>query len=191
MLDDQALTERLAARGAVVVHFSHHANMREGGVFPKDMHDAIAHKDEWPLSCSVLWPSHGMDPCGSVGVMFEPDVGSVLSVSNTDAGSWITPDGTDQSGGEPLTAESFEKTFQKVGAYNEWRVRGAKVAGIFVHDIRSIGVKKQLDIPGLPSGELLREIALTFIELSEVFDAFPDLPIFTMTRSGMEELVRP
>lgn len=63
-MTDEELTKRLADRGAVVVHFSHISNMRDGGVFPLDLHDAIANKDAWPLSCSALWPGHGMEPCG-------------------------------------------------------------------------------------------------------------------------------
>lgn len=183
-MNDDELRKKLEERRAAVVHFSHHAKMREGGVFPTDLQAAIANKDDWPLSCSVLWPGHGMEPCGSVGVMFRPSVVSVQSVSNTDSGSWATPDGKDQSGGEPLTAESFERTFRVVGTYNEWRIRGAEVAGIFVHDLRSILVKKRISVAGLPDGEILVEIGATSIPLLEVFDAFPALPIFTMAADG-------
>jgi hypothetical protein len=186
-LNDHMLSKMLFARKAIVIHFSHHANMRKDGVFPRDLQEAIEHKDEWPLSCSVLWPGHSIDPCGSVGVIFEPDVASVISVSNMDAGSWTELDGTDQSDGEPLTAESFNKTFDVVGAYNEWRIRGAKVAGIFVHDVKSIMVKKMLDISGLPDGIILQEIGFVTIQISEVFEAFPYLPVFTMTKT---ELIR-
>ncbi len=189
-MNDYALRKKLEERRAVVVHFSHHANMRENGVFPTDLQAAIANKDDWPLSCSVLWPGHGMELCGSVGVMFSPSVVSVQSVSNTDSGSWAAPDGRDQSGGEPLTAESFEKTFQVVGAYNEWRIRGAKVAGIFVHNLRSIWVKKRVSVTGLPDGEILVEIGVTPIPLSEVFDAFPALQIFTMAADSLVEVPR-
>jgi hypothetical protein len=190
-MNDDELRRRLEERGAVVVHFSHHANMRVGGVFPVDMHEAIVNKDDWALSCSVLWPGHGMEPCGSVGVMFKPSAASVLSVWNEDSGSRTNPDGTDQSRGVPLTAESFEMTFQVVGAYNEWRVRGAEVAGIFVHNALPIMVKKLGQVLGLPNGEILHEICGTPIPLSEVFAAFPTLPIFTMTQEGLKELARP
>lgn len=188
VLNDQMLCKMLHEREAIVVHFSHYAKMREGGVFPRDLQEAIDHKNDWTLSCSVLWPGHTMDPCGSVGVIFEPDVASVVSVSNMDAGSFTAPDGTDKSGGERLTAESFEKTFNVLGAYNEWRVRGAKVTGIFVHNAQNIQVKKPLDIPGLPEGEILREIVPIRIELSEVFAAFPKLPVFTMTKFKLKRL---
>jgi hypothetical protein len=98
-MNDDELARKLKERDAVVVHFSHHANMRGRGVFPVDMHEAIRNKDHWALSCSVLWPGYGMDPCGSVGVLFKPLVASVLSVSNKDSGSWTTHDGIDQSAG--------------------------------------------------------------------------------------------
>lgn len=189
-MNDDTLRKKLEERRAAVVHFSHHAKMREGGVFPADLQAAIANKDDWPLSCSVLWPGHGMELCGSVGVMFTPSVVSVQSVSNTDSGSWANPDGRDQSGGEPLTAESFEKTFEVVGAYNEWRIRGAIVAGIFVHNLHSILVKKHVSVPGLPDGEILIDIGATTITLSEVFVAFPALPIFTMAADGLVEVPR-
>jgi hypothetical protein len=187
-MNDDELMKVLEERKAVVVHFSHHSNMRDGGVFPGDMHEAIANKDKWPLSCSVLWPGHQMKPCGSVGVIFKPNAASVLSVSNTDSGSSTDNYGNNQSGGEPLTEENFEKTFQVVGGYNEWRVRGAEVVGIFVHDISCIVVKKHLQVPGLPDGECLHTIGGKCIPLSEVFDSFPNRPIYTMTPDGLKKL---
>ena len=155
-MTDEELTKRLADRGAVVVHVSHHANMREGG--------------------------------GSVGVMFKPSTASVISVSNKDSGSRTDGDGKDHSDGKPLTPDSFEETFDVVGAYNEWRVQGSDVAGIFVHDTQNIMVKKWLDVPGLPNGEVVRTIGGVVITLSEVFGAFPGLPVFTMTAQGLVEL---
>ena len=190
-MNDDELARKLKERNAVVIHFSHHANMRGGGVFPVDMHEAIRNKDHWALSCSVLWPGHGMDPCGSIGVLFKPSVASVLSVSNKDSGSWTSPNGIDQSAGVPLTAESFEKTFHIDGAYNEWRIIRAEVAGIFVLDARSIMVKKCGPVHGLPNGEILHEIGCTPIQLTEVFDVFPNLPIFTLTHEELKELTLP
>lgn len=189
-MTDEELTKSLADRGAVVVHFSHHANMRYGGIFPLDLQKAIANKDKWPLSCSVLWPGHAMDPCGSVGVMFKPSIASVISLSNQDSGSWTDDDGKDHSDGKPLTAESFKETFELVSAYNEWRVQGAKVVGIFVHDPRNIVVKESIEIPGLPDGEILHTIGGVLIPISEVFAAFPHLSVFTMTSQGIVELKR-
>lgn len=191
VMTDDELVRKLQERNAVVVHFSHHANMRDGGVFPVDIHEAITNKDRWALSCSVLWPGHGMAPCGSIGVLFKPSVTSVQSVSNKDSGSWTNPDGIDQSGGVPLTAESFETTFQVDGAYNEWRIIRAEVAGIFVLDARSIMVKKRGPVYGLPNGQILHEIGCTPIPLSEVFDVFPNLPVFTLTHEGLKGLTRP
>ncbi|MGH9439929.1 MAG: hypothetical protein ACRD22_19130 [Terriglobia bacterium] len=190
-MTDDVLTAALEKRNAVVVHFSHHANMRAGGVFPDDLQEAIRNKDEWPLSCSVLWPGHTMQPCGSVGVMFKPTIASVQSVSNTDAGSFLGSDGTDRSGGQPLNEDTFEGTFQVVGDYNEWRVLGAEVTGIFVHNTCCVEVKRPMQIPGLPDGALLSDISVTRIELTDVFDAFETLKVFTMTSSGLTQVGRP
>lgn len=191
LMADADLTFALERQKAVVVHFSHHANMRENGVFPDDLQNAIKNKDVWSLSCSVLWPGHKMQPCGSVGVMFRPTMDSVLSVYNSDSGSFLGPDGTDISGGLPLNADTFESTFQVVGEYNEWRVKGAEVIGIFVHDINQIEAKGWDEIPGLPDGELLCEIAVKCIDLANVFDAFPPLPVFTMSSTGLVLVPRP
>ncbi len=190
-MTDDTLLAQLNARKATVVHFSHHANMRDGGVFPYDLQQAILNKDKWSLSCSVLWPGHSMQPCGSVGVIFQRTVASVLSVSNTDAGSHMGDDGIDRTAGEPLSFDSFAKTFQVTGAYNEWRVRGASVLGIFVHDIVRLGAKKRLEVPGLPDGGVLHEIGCTCIDLVEVFDAFPALPVFTIAPAGLVSVSRP
>ncbi len=189
-MNDEELISSLAERKAVVVHFSHHGNMRDGGVFPDDLLAAIANKDDWCLSCSVLWPGHHQNPCGSVGVMFTPTARSVQSVSNTDSGSRTHPDGDDMSDGAPLTTESFEHSWNVVGDYNEWRLKGAEVAGIFVLDTCNIIVKKWRDVPGLPYGEVLRTIAPGPIQLSEVFSVFPNLPVFTLGSDGVLEVRR-
>lgn len=183
MTNDE-LTAALEERQAIVVHFSHHSNMRSGGVFPNDLKEAIRNKDNWNLSCSVLWPGHKVQPCGSVGVIFKPTVASVLSVSNSDSGSYQAPNGTDCSLGAALDINTFEATFQVAGAYNEWRVRGADVLGIFVLDIYSVDVKKEMQISA-PNGTSWSEISTVRIGLAEVLDTFDDLPVYTMTPSGL------
>jgi hypothetical protein len=65
-MTDVELLDALLAREAMVVHFSHHANMRKYGVFPEDLRAAIANKDSWNLSCVVLWPGHRMALPGSI-----------------------------------------------------------------------------------------------------------------------------
>lgn len=189
-MDDKQLTAMFEERQAVVVHFSHHSNMREGGVFPDDLQQAIQNKDEWALSCSVLWPGHDMQPCGSVGVMFRPTVASVLSVSNADSGSFQGPGGADFSSGLPLSENTFQQTFDVVGSYNEWRVKGAEVIGIFVHDVDWIEVKKACQIPDPCTGQISLEIGSMRIGLAEVLDAFDDLPVYTMITSGLVRLDR-
>jgi hypothetical protein len=190
-MNNASLMSVLASHNAAVVHFSHHAKMREGGVFPTDLQNAIEGKDDWPLSCSVVWPGHTMALCGSVGLMFEPSVNSVKSVSNNDSGSWVDPDGLDYSAGVPLTEESLLQTFDVAGAYNEWRVMGAKVTGIFVHDIDYIFAKSEFIIPAGPHGPERREIAMGQITLTDVFDAFPDSRVFTMAANGLVQVAKP
>src|SRR5688572_21770465 len=95
-----ALSEELSARKAVVVHFSHHAQMRDGGLFPQDMEEAMSNCHNWALSCCVLWPGHSMDLPGSVGIIFSPQHHHVLSVSPSDSGSYMQPDGADGSFGQ-------------------------------------------------------------------------------------------
>lgn len=144
LMTDSDLKAALENREAVVVHFSHHALMLSGSVFPEDLQNAIQNKDKWALSCSVLWPGHKMKLCGDVGVIFQPTVASVLSVSNADSGSYAGSDGTDYSAGYPLDMDTFESTFEVNGDYNEWRVKGADVAGIFIHNPNCVLVKKEM-----------------------------------------------
>ncbi|WP_199135365.1 hypothetical protein [Delftia sp. ASV31] len=87
--------------------------------------------------------------------------------------------------------DTLEETFQVAGPYNEWRVRSAEVIGIFVHNIHYVEAKKELQIPGLPDGEILNAIGVTRIELAEVFAAFEPLQVFTMTPSGLARVARP
>jgi|GEM_PF-1424737 hypothetical protein len=190
-MTDECLNSALRQRGAVVVHFSHIANMGRNVVFPSDLQEAIKNKDAWSLSCSALWPGHAMQLCGSVGVIFKPTVESVLSVYDDDAGSSSGGDGSDRSSGWRLSKEALERSFCVVGAYNEWRVRGAEVVGIFVHDIRDIWVKKMTDIAGVAGAPRVQAIGEVSVTLSDVFDAFGDMPVYTMDSSGLIRLDRP
>jgi hypothetical protein len=188
MTNDE-LVVGLDKKQAMVVHLSHYAVMDPSRPnFPEDMQRAIARADI-TLSCVVVWPGHGMDLPGSVGVIFAPSSASVVSVSNSDAGATTLPDGSDGSAGVDLTAESFEKSFEVVGAYNEWRVKGARVKGIFVADPRNIMAKKvrQFEV----GGEMVEMTAADHIELAEVLAAFPHQRVFTMGPNGMVELPRP
>jgi hypothetical protein len=187
---DKHLSDYLAAKGAAVVHLSHHAVMdRTRPIFPEDIHRAIAKRAEFNLSCVVVWPAHGMNLPGSVGVIFKPLCSNVVSVSNTDAGSTTLPDGSDGSAGFPLSAETLALTFEVWDAYNEWRVRGAEVVGIFVADPSNIEVKKRVVLK--VDGHEIIEVVATCISLDEVFTAFPHHSIFSMGPAGMVELSRP
>lgn len=194
-MNTNELLDSLAKRNAAIVHFSHHADMRSGVVFPGDMHNAIVNRDKWSLSCCVLWPGHQMDLPGSVGVIFEPiTVININSVSSDDSGSYQSPDGTDNSAGEAISKASFNNTFNcHPGRYNEWRVQGASVKGIFVADPNAILVKKLLllEIPGLPDASKIETIGMEEISLKEIFETFPAQHVFTMGKSGLVEITRP
>lgn len=188
MTNDE-LAAGLDKKQALVVHLSHHAVMDPSRPnFPEDIRRAVARADI-ALSCVVVWPGHGMDLPGSVGVIFAPSSASVVSVSNSDAGATTLSDGSDGSAGLDLTAESFEKSFEVVGAYNEWRVKGARVVGIFVANPHNIMVKKdrQFDV----GGETIEMTVADPIELAAVFAAFPHQRVYTMGPHGKVELLRP
>jgi hypothetical protein len=182
----------LDRRKALIVHFSHLSNMREGGVFPDDLQNAVVNKDSWNLSCCVIWPGHTMDLPGEVGVIFRPTaVGQVLSTKNDDAGSvQLTDTGQDVSGGDPLSEVTLQTTFDvALGTYNEWRMKGADVTGIFVTSERGISAKKQQSIEC--DGKFFDDtIGLASFTIAEVFAAFPSFDIFTMTPDGPLKLKR-
>lgn len=193
-MDLVALRHGLRERKALIVHFSHHQNMRDGGVFPEDLLAAIENKNDWPLSCSVMWPGHNMNPVGSVGVIFEPmATENVLSVCSADSGSSQLANGEDGSLGHPLSTATFEKTFSvKDGEYNEWRLRGATVTGIFVLNTKNIGIKREvsLDLPdGSGSIATITTLPIQFGEVAQ-FAKSLQLPVYTMGEGG-PELVLP
>jgi hypothetical protein len=177
-MTDKDLSEILEGKRAAVVHLSHHGVMDPlRPIFPEDMRRALAMREEINLSCVVIWPGHRMSLPGSVGVIFKPKCANVNSVSNSDAGSMTLADGTDGSLGSPLTQETLTATFDvQPGHYNEWRVRGAEVLGIFVDDPRSISVKK--DLVFYVGGEKVITVAADPIGIAEVFSAFPKCSIF-------------
>ena len=118
----------LKKREVEIVHFSNHADPHRGLLFPQDLQDAIENRNCWELSCHAIWPGHDMHLFGSVGIIFSPSVENVLTVANCDSGS-----SDYASGGKPLTIDSFNESLQvPPDEYNEWRILGAEVKGIFV-----------------------------------------------------------
>ena len=189
-MTDKELSDYLAAKNAAVVHLSHHFVMNPARPnFPGDMHRAIAKKNEFNLSCVVVWPGHGMLLPGSVGVIFKPTCANVISAASSDSGSMTLSDGTDGTLGLPLTPETLAETFGVwFGNYNEWRVRDAEVVGIFVADPLNIRVKEEVVLDA--GGEECRTVAAESIDLSEVFAAFPHQSIFTLGPAGLVEIPR-
>ena len=188
-MTDAELEDQLRNKRAVVVHFSHHSVINpHRPLFPGDLAQAIANRDKFTLSCSVVWPNHPMDLVGSVGVIFKPRCANVISVSNSDSGSMSMADGSDGSLGVPLTDQSFASTFQPVGKYNEWRVQGAEVAGIFVANVNSILTKRtvEFDVMGVKQTAVSAEAT----RLADIFDAFPAQQFFTMSINGLREIFR-
>ena len=127
---------------------------------------------------------------GSVGVIFKPTCAHVISAAGCDSGSTMLPDGSDGSAGLPLTPESLAATFEVAhGGYNEWRVRGADVVGIFVADPMNIQVKKPMQFSA--GGEVIETVGATPISIDEVFAEFPTHPVFTLGVAGLVEIGRP
>jgi hypothetical protein len=187
------LLSRLREKRALIVHFSHHQNMREGGVFPDDLVAAIKHKDDWALSCSVIWPGHNMSPVGSVGVIFEPaSVGNILSVCNADSGSSSLGNGEDGSLGHPLSSSAFENSFcVEDYEYNEWRLCGATAKGIFVTDTTNIYVKREISVNHPYGSGVIKTIAaerISFGEVSRLAQTL-NLPVYTMGADGPEPVL--
>lgn len=188
-MNEFSLSDELHSKSAIVVHFSHHGKMREGGVFPDDLVAAINNHCDWTLSCCVLWPGHLMDLPGSVGVIFKPIENNVISVSPSDSGSSSSHDGTDQSFGLPLSPETFEQTFHpNINSYNEWRIRGGEVAGLFISDVRNIWVKQRINL--VAGSSEFSEIGATQVTLDYVRQCFPDMEFFTYGASGLMRIPR-
>lgn len=184
-MNDFYLESELKRREAVVVHFSHHSNMRDGGTFPEDLQQAIANNKDWVLSTCVVWPGHPMRLPGDIGVIFSPSVASVVSVSNDDSGSMTTSDGVERSLGEELSYSSFERTFDVSGAYNEWRIKGANVLGIYIRNPHSMSGKK---VRKMNAPTPIETIAPCTVELAEVLAAFPLLKFYTHDSSKLVEI---
>ena len=186
IMTDKELAERLRAKRALIVHFSHHADTHRGTLFPADLLDAIEKKNCWPLSCHAVWPGHNMNLVGSVGIIFSPSVVNILTVDNCDSGS-----NDYGSAGNPLTIGSFNESFRVPnGGYNEWRIRGAEVMGVFVANPACILIRKVVPII-INEQEYEPTTSAERISLVEIFSKFPDLKVFTMGKNGPEELEYP
>lgn len=185
--DDFALL--LETEAIAVVHFSHVADMGRGLIFPNDMLGAIANKDAWALSCCALTPRRSMRLPGDVGILLRPKLAHVLSVSSGDAGSSTMPDGSELSGGDAPSREAVLASLDPgLNPYNEWRVRGAEVIGIFARHSRLVAVKTRHEFNG-PFG---RESAIGAepVPLATVCNALPGLNVYAMGHHGLIELAR-
>jgi len=176
------LIEELKSRSALIVHFSHHGNMREAGMFPNDLQDTIQNVENWTLSCCVVWPDHKMSLPGSVGVVLRPrSLGSIVSVREIDSGSSTQENGEDWGFGLPLTRESFAGSFAvPAGEYNEWRVRDFDVVAVYV-DGKPLGKKRSVTMINDVPLDTIAPVPVSFEELS---GAFPGLPV--IVRVGQE-----
>jgi hypothetical protein len=188
-LNNNYFQKALSDRCAVVVHFSHHAKMGHEISFPDDLNHAIKAVQEI-RSCCVLWPGHSLNLPGSVGVIFSPRVEHVLSVCSSDSGSYESSDGEDFSAGVPLSESSLRETFNvPSGSYNEWRIRGAPLLGIFVADQHRIIVKQPTTLK--INDEQINDIYCTQIDLEMVFESFPSRKVYTLGTDGLVELDGP
>lgn len=159
-------------------------------IFPDDLRRAISNTNDLTLSCCALTPRRRMHLPGDVGILLRPKLSHVLSVSNVDAGASTLPDGSELSGGKPLTRESVLTSLDPgLEPYNEWRVRGAEVAGIFVSRVDHVAVKKRLSFDG-PFGPE-QTIASESVPLGVVFEAFPGFSVYEMGACGLTQLTRP
>ena len=178
-MDESKFHKLLTERDVVIVHFSHFAVMGQYVEFPDDLEHAITFYQSETRSCCALWPGHIMEPPGSVGVIFKPTFEQVLSVLADDSGS-SDFGGAENSGGHaPSEQNIMESLNVPAGRYNEWRVKGAKPFAIFIANPKNICAKRKQQISH--NGETLEEIGCTNIEISSVFEAFPEMPIFTMS----------
>ena len=171
-----------------VVHFSHHAKMRDDGVFPDDLQAAIGNCADWTLSCCALTPGHTMGLPGDVGVIFEIDnPKQIVSVCSDDSGSSQTEDGSDQSfGSEPSLSALNASLDVACGRYNEWRVIGAKVSGIYVENTNSIQAKRKVTFE--VSGVQVEDIVAGPVNLESVKNSFPNLSVFTFQNGCLVEI---
>lgn len=190
-MTDQELNDYLESKKALVVHFSHHVLMNSNHpYYPEDMLRVLKRNGEFPNSCSVLWPGHTMDLIGSVGVLFEPTCETIHSVSAGDSGSLTFNDGTEGSLGRPLAYPNLESSFDvPPGSYNEWRIQGAAIKGIFIADPKNILVKCEVEKD--VNGQKIKFDTQKRITISEVFATFPDSLIFTMNAQGKIGILRP
>ena len=163
---------------ALIVHFSHYAKMRNGGVYPNDLLGVIANSRTWSLSCCLITPAHTMALPGTIGLVLRPrSLSSIVSVRNIDSGTMSL--GGDQEGslGEPLTAETARGSLDvPAGEYNEWRVRDSEVVGVYYEAPLAAKRRVCLESEGVFLGE---DIASSPVAMGEVHETFVDLPVLT------------
>lgn len=182
LVDEREFQKLLTEGRIVLVHFSHFAVMGHSVEFPEDLKHAIASYESEVRSCCALWPDHCMDLPGSVGIIFHPRFEHVVSVCCDDSGS-SNVSGSEVSGGHLPSKEAILDSLNvPVGEYNEWRIFGASPVGVFVADPGNILAKKKIKLERCDTDELIAAVCLSLYDVAE---AFPGMPIYTMSRDGL------
>lgn len=186
-MDSKEFIEALKTKKALIVHFSNLATMSRNPQFPDDLKTVIDSPSSNPLSCCIVWPGHTMSLPGSVGVIIDPASSNIYGMCATDAGTSIN-NGEINSFTKPPSQEVLEEIYAFSDPYNECVVMNPKVIGIYIDNINHITVRRE---------QILR--CDDYIEtnigpvggcLSDIFDSFEDLSIFTFIDGEIVSLNR-
>lgn len=185
-VDDTQFETLLDERKIVVVHFSCYGVMGHRVTFPNDLHHALSNYEQETRSCCAIYPGHNMSLPGSVGLIFRPKYSQVLSVCSADSGSSDYAGHEGSLGAFPEEDAILESLQVSSGMYNEWRILGAELTGVFVSNPQAIEVKQEVTLAlGM---ERFTEIGCVRISLQAVKEAFPNLLVYTMGDDGLIQL---
>jgi hypothetical protein len=169
----------LAARNALIVHFSSNPNISDfDRFFPEDLRGVIAGNAMCGLCCSAVLPGdsfHGINAnsFGSIGVIIDlVEAASLRAVTVGDGGARM--EGGKRVFNEmPFNLTNLENSLRRPSAmHNEWGIVGYIPRGIFVAD--KIEVTPAKDKLARPTLDQIRQI-------------FPEQRIYSFSRNGIVE----
>lgn len=191
-MNDDDFKEITKKNNAKIIHFSTIPRMNQrNSYFPDDLKNVISQRlpKEAILSCSCIYPGNvNHDLPGSIGIILNVNLKSVISICEEDSGSYQSDDGIESSTGKEINRNSLLSIFEpKNQSYNEFRIKidSIDICGLYVHDIYAPFYWGKLPLSDDSQEYYYGHVYTNIDELKNIFN----IPIYTLTKNEWVEIV--
>ncbi|GLX62554.1 hypothetical protein KMU_05940 [Proteus vulgaris] len=191
-MNDNDFKEIIKKNNAKIIHFSTIPRMNQrNSYFPDDLKNVISQRlpEKAILSCSCIYPgnvNHHLP--GSIGIILDVDLQSIISVCDEDSGSYQSNDGIELSAGKKISYNNLLSIFKSTNeSYNEFRIKidNIGIGGLYVHNIYNPFYWGKVQ---LPDGSQEYEYGYVYTDINKLKKIF-DTSIYTLTKNEWIEIV--